>query len=94
MGTTVERSFEFEEEGVPQLAYICDSGERWLSINSDEQLDTTEIDPTVRSVVASHYVVRELRPRLHKNRTASRSLHHLEEDLDTAYSDTSQFRSD
>ena len=46
-------------------AHICDSGERWLIINCDEQhLDITTIDPTVRPVVARHSMTQELRPRL------------------------------
>ena len=32
--------------------YICDSGERWLITNSNEQRGTTEIDPAVDSGVA------------------------------------------
>ena len=42
--------------------YICNSGEYWLIVNGDEQLDTTEIDPAVRSVAVRHSVACELRP--------------------------------
>ena len=34
--------------------HIYDSGERWLIVNSDEQPDTTDIDPAVRSVIVRH----------------------------------------
>ena len=33
---------EYEGEDVARGAYICNSGERWLIINSDEQLNTTD----------------------------------------------------
>ena len=54
-------------KNVSRGAYICDSGERWLLIRNDEQLDITEIDPAVRSSVAWHWVAWELCSRLHED---------------------------
>ena len=44
-----------------RVAYIY--GECSLIVNGDEQLDTTEIDPAVRSVAVRYSVGCELRPR-------------------------------
>ena len=41
-----------KERTAHELRICIDSGERWLTINSEEQV--TEIDPAVRSVVARH----------------------------------------
>ena len=45
--TQLLRTTEYEGRNISRGAYICNSDERWLIINSEEQLGTTEIDPAV-----------------------------------------------
>ena len=49
--TAVEKDSEYEGEDVSRVAYIyiCNSSERWLISNSDEQLGNTEIDLAIHS---------------------------------------------
>ena len=64
---------------------ICDSDERWLIINRDDQLGTIEINPAVRSGVAWHQVARELHRRPHKVQITSHGHNWLEEDSQTRH---------
>ena len=68
--TQLLRGTSSMRERTSQEVHICDSDERWLIINRNEQLDTTKINPAVRSGVAWHQVARELGPRLHKDQIA------------------------